>query len=81
MRALRAVGVPYSPEQIAFAAEDARAHAKQITQELTQGGEQDVHIDSELVALISYLQRLGKPGQPPPSGGPGGVRVSMQGGE
>jgi hypothetical protein len=41
--------------------------AEQIARELSQGGELHVAPDSELVALISYLQRLGKPGAPPPS--------------
>jgi hypothetical protein len=44
-----------------------------------KSGESDVQADSELVALISYLQRLGKPGIAPPSGG-SPVRVSMHGG-
>jgi cytochrome c oxidase cbb3-type subunit I/II len=67
MRAMRVVGVPYRPEQIAAAPRDARFQAEQIARELTQGGELHVSPDSELVALISYLQRLGKPGAPPPS--------------
>jgi cytochrome c oxidase cbb3-type subunit I/II len=66
MRAMRTVGVPYKPEQIAAGPRDARLQAEQIARELTQGGEH-VAPDSELVALISYLQRLGKPGAPPPS--------------
>ncbi|MFM2416610.1 MAG: hypothetical protein RL385_1333 [Pseudomonadota bacterium] len=79
LRAMRAVGVPYSPEQIAYAETDARAQGEQIAAELVKSGESDVQADSELVALISYLQRLGKPGIAPPSGG-SPVRVSMHGG-
>jgi cytochrome c oxidase cbb3-type subunit I/II len=77
MRAMRAVGVPYTPKQIAAGAEDARIQAEEIAAELAQGGEKNVAPDSELVALISYLQRLGKPGAPPPEN-PSRVRVSMQ---
>jgi cytochrome c oxidase cbb3-type subunit I/II len=80
MRAMRTVGVPYSPKQIAVGPDDARAQADQIVAELAQGGEKGVAADSELVALISYLQRLGRPGAPPPETlAP--VQVSMQGGE
>jgi len=79
LRAMRSVGVPYSPEQIAYAETDARAQGEQIAAELVKSGETDVQADSELVALISYLQRLGKPGIAPPSGG-SPVRVSMHGG-
>jgi cytochrome c oxidase cbb3-type subunit I/II len=67
LRAMRTVGVPYRPEQIAAASADARAQAEQIVAELVQGGEKNVAADSELVALISYLQRLGKPGAAPPA--------------
>jgi len=80
LRAMRAVGVPYSPEQIAYAATDAKAQGEEIAAELTKAGEVNVKPDSELVALISYLQRLGKPGIAPPSGN-APVRVSMQGGK
>jgi cytochrome c oxidase cbb3-type subunit I/II len=60
MRALRTAGVPYKPEQLASAEADARKQSEAIALELTQGGERNVVPNSELVALISYLQRLGK---------------------
>ncbi|HEX6243000.1 MAG TPA: cytochrome-c oxidase, cbb3-type subunit I [Polyangiales bacterium] len=60
MRALRTAGVPYKPEQLASAEADARKQSDAIALELTQGGERNVIPNSELVALISYLQRLGK---------------------
>jgi hypothetical protein len=49
---------------------------------LAQGGETGVAADSELVALIAYLQRLGKPGAPPPeNAAPVQVSLNGQGGE
>jgi cytochrome c oxidase cbb3-type subunit I/II len=79
MRALRAAGVPYKPEQLATAESAAQAQADGIARELTQGGERDVLANSELVALISFLQRLGHIPEP---GSPGSkpVQVSMQAG-
>jgi cytochrome c oxidase cbb3-type subunit I/II len=77
LRAMRSVGVPYKPEQVQYASIDAREHATQIARELTQSGERDVQVDSELVALISYLQRLGKPGAAPPSEKQRPLQVSM----
>jgi cytochrome c oxidase cbb3-type subunit I/II len=76
MRALRAAGVPYKPEQLASADVDAQRQAEAIASELTQGGEHDVIANSELIALISYLQRLGQSGAAKPSEKP--VEVSMQ---
>jgi cytochrome c oxidase cbb3-type subunit I/II len=79
MRALRAAGVPYKPEQLALAESAAHKQAEEIARELTQGGERGVVANSELIALISYLQRLGHIPEPStPSGKP--VQVSMQGG-
>ncbi|MDB4988898.1 MAG: Cytochrome c oxidase subunit CcoN, partial [Myxococcaceae bacterium] len=65
LRAMRSVGVPYEPAQIQLAAASAREQAAGIVKELASSGEQNVSPDSELVALISYLQRLGRlPGKP-----------------
>ncbi|QQR88615.1 MAG: cytochrome-c oxidase, cbb3-type subunit II [Myxococcales bacterium] len=58
-RAMRAVGVPYTPEQIANAEESARMQAAQIAADLKNEGQSSVKEDSKLVALIAYLQRLG----------------------
>jgi cytochrome c oxidase cbb3-type subunit I/II len=60
LSAMRTLGVPYKPEQIAGAAADARAQADEIVKDLAKSG-QTVAADSQMVALISYLQRLGKP--------------------
>jgi cytochrome c oxidase cbb3-type subunit I/II len=80
LRALRTAGVPYKPEQLASAERDARAQGEAIAAELTQGGERNVVADSELVALISYLQRLGKEPEPAPKNqGPGPVSMRQGG--
>jgi cytochrome c oxidase cbb3-type subunit I/II len=56
--ALQNLGVPYSHEEVAHAAADAREQANGIA----TGLERDIEIDSEseLVALVAYLQRLGQ---------------------
>ncbi len=66
MRALRVVGVPYTDAQIAGAAEDGHRQGIAIADELRQGGV-DADPDSELVALIAYLQHLGKGQDPLPA--------------
>jgi cytochrome c oxidase cbb3-type subunit I/II len=70
MRALRAVGVPYEAEQIQTSAQNARAAATaiaaglatdakvEVCEEPTEGCE--LVVNSRLVALIAYLQRLGQ---------------------
>jgi cytochrome c oxidase cbb3-type subunit I/II len=60
LRAMRAVGVPYEAAQIADASADARHHAQVIAKGLREEGGVDVPADSQMVALIGYLQRLGK---------------------
>lgn len=52
-----ALGVPYSADTVAHAEEDAREQAEGIRQSL----EADVQADanSELIAVIAYLQRVG----------------------
>ncbi|HEY6880112.1 MAG TPA: cytochrome-c oxidase, cbb3-type subunit II, partial [Polyangiales bacterium] len=80
LRAMRSIGVPYSAEEVQSASRDATQQGEEIARELAQSGERDVRADSELVALISYLQRLGKPvRRAPAKGGP--VQVSMKGGQ
>jgi cytochrome c oxidase cbb3-type subunit I/II len=58
LAALRALGVPYTEDDVAHAAEDAREQATAIA----TGLERDVEVDpsSELVAMVAYLQRLGR---------------------
>ena len=61
LRAMRAVGVPYTPEQIAGAARDAEAQGATIAADITATGGVTVPPRSRMVALIAYLQRLGRP--------------------
>ena len=61
LAALARLGHPYSPEQIASAAEDARPGAARIAESLRRD---DIALDelaarSETLALIAYLQSLG----------------------
>ena len=73
LRAMRTVGVPYTPESIATAAEDARAQAHEMVTAMAEAGSIEVcaegetdcglQPESQLVALIAYLQRLGQPGE------------------
>ncbi len=58
LRAMRSLGVPYTPEQIGASATDARRQADMITRDLDENGVK-VDAESEMVALIAYLQRLG----------------------
>ena len=58
LMAMQTLGVPYSDAEVANAARDARREAAWIAQELE--GEAEVDPDSELVALVAYLQRLGR---------------------
>jgi cytochrome c oxidase cbb3-type subunit I/II len=68
MRAMRAVGVPYTPEEINSGAQDAKSQASEIVADLKANGV-EIAPDTELVALISFLQRLGRGPQPPAGGG------------
>lgn len=85
LRAMRIVGVPYESEQIAGAGDDARQQAAEIMRELVadggvrpcedSGADCDLYADSQLIALIGYLQRLGNA---PRSGGDSeAVEVSL----
>jgi len=58
MRALRSVGVPYKADEISGAVESARNQGEAIKKDLAANGA-EVGADTELVALIAYLQRLG----------------------
>jgi cytochrome c oxidase cbb3-type subunit I/II len=59
MRANRAVGVPYSNEEIADGEATAHEQAQAIADEIViQGGPEGL-ADKQIVAIIAYLQRLG----------------------
>jgi cytochrome c oxidase cbb3-type subunit I/II len=74
LHAMKAIGVPYTEDEIARAADDAKAQAAAIASDLASNGA-NVANDSDLVALIAYLQRLGVQ---PPASGKDGVNVSMK---
>ena len=62
LRVMKSLGVPYSDDEVANASENARSEAKKISEALAN----DVPIknleEREIIALIAYLQRLGKQG-------------------
>jgi len=77
MEALRVIGVPYTDEQIEDAVALQRSQAQLIVDDLaSQSSELDA--DSEMTALIAYLQRLGRGPQPQ---GLDSVAASKTGGE
>jgi cbb3-type cytochrome c oxidase subunit II len=60
LRALRRIGVPYSDQEVANAAPLAQAQARTIAADVVaQGGPVGLE-DREIMALVAYLQRLGK---------------------
>jgi cytochrome c oxidase cbb3-type subunit I/II len=64
LRAMRTAGVPYTAQEIAAAAGSAADQARAIARELAAEGGIDIAPDSKLLALIAYLQRLGRPPAP-----------------
>lgn len=60
LKVLTAIGVPYSDEEINSATEMAAAQAKKIAEGLVTSGVDPSIWDKEIVALIAYLQRMGK---------------------
>jgi cytochrome c oxidase cbb3-type subunit I/II len=70
LRAMRSVGVPYTPQQIASASADAHRAGEVIATGLGREAGADVAADSEMVALIAYLQRLGRVPEATPSAPP-----------
>ncbi len=59
LQAMQTLGVPYRNSQIAGAAADARRQAAEIARDLREQG-LTVRPDTEIIALIAYLQRLGR---------------------
>ena len=70
LRAMRALGVPYTDEEMANGVDLAKAQGIDVAGKIVaQGGPKGLE-DKEVVALIAYLQRLGtdlfaKPAAPP----------------
>ena len=67
LRAMRNVGVPYSPEDIQESSDSAWADARAIAGDLAktagvetcEEGSCELRVDSEMVALVAYMVRLG----------------------
>jgi cytochrome c oxidase cbb3-type subunit I/II len=58
LTALQTLGVPYTDDEVAHAEEDARAQGAAIATALA--ADETVDPESQLVAVIAYLQRLGR---------------------
>jgi cytochrome c oxidase cbb3-type subunit I/II len=59
LKALRAVGVPYTDDEIANAQKSLDAQSQQVVLNLAVGAITNAPADREIIALIAYLQRLG----------------------
>jgi cytochrome c oxidase cbb3-type subunit I/II len=59
MSVLRTIGVPYSDEQIETAAAVALSQGELIAKDLSEA-RIEIEPDSEMAAIIAYLQRLGR---------------------
>lgn len=57
---MKSLGVPYSDEDVKNASENARAEAKKIADGLVSDSPIKGLEDREIIALIAYIQRLGK---------------------
>ncbi len=62
LEVMKVVGVPYTDQEIEEAEKNARTQAKDIADGLESQGVSKGVEDKEIVALISYLQRLKEPG-------------------
>ncbi len=60
LSALKALGVPYDESTITNAAQLAAAQAEEITKGMASAGVELKMKDKQIIALIAYLQRLGK---------------------
>ncbi|MDH5414300.1 MAG: cytochrome-c oxidase, cbb3-type subunit I [Flavobacteriaceae bacterium] len=60
LKVLKAVGVPYTKTEIENAVSTAKAQAQEITQGLVETGVEMKMQNKQIIALIAYLQRLGK---------------------
>jgi len=68
MHAMKSIGVPYTDADVSGSQASEKAQGASIALDLEQAG---AHVapDSELVALISYVQRLGQNPKPAPQQG------------
>lgn len=58
---MKSLGVPYTDEDVKNAAESARAQAKKIAEGLDKDSGLSKLEERQIVALIAYLQKLGRP--------------------
>ena len=75
MAVLKKLGTPYSAEQLQAAAADYKAQAATVITNLASQGKTGADPDSEIVALIAYLMRLGRNLEPVKG------QASLQGGK
>jgi cytochrome c oxidase cbb3-type subunit I/II len=75
---LRRLGVPYPDGYERRAEGDLKTQAEEIAGRLTRGG-QSVTSDREIIALIAYLQRLGRDVSTPPATPPAVAAASVSG--
>ncbi len=68
VHAMKSIGVPYTDKDVSTASEEAKAQANDIAKDLRESGS-DVPADSDMIALIAYVQRIGI-ASPPPKPGP-----------
>ena len=59
MQTLQTLGVPYSDEEIASAADNAKRQAAEIAHDVVASGGPANLEGKEIVAIVAYLQRLG----------------------
>lgn len=59
MKAMKTLGVPYTNHQIGLASRYVEIQGREIANDLASQGE-ELAWDSEMVAIIAFLQRLGK---------------------
>ena len=62
--AMQSIGVPYSDEEVANAESLARTQAADLAAALQQQGVGSVKADTDVLAMIAYLQRLGMDTKP-----------------
>jgi cytochrome c oxidase cbb3-type subunit I/II len=60
LQVMKSLGVPYTDSQIERAESDAQAEAKEVAQRIEKDGGPNQLYDKEIIALISYMQRLGE---------------------
>jgi cytochrome c oxidase cbb3-type subunit I/II len=76
VKAQVALGVPYTPADVASAEDLARAQARSIAAEVAAHGGPASLEDKKITALVAYLQRLGTDLRRQAAGMPGAARVT-----